>query len=67
MRTYLNINSPDPDTALLRLKESKGFPGEGFAKVQMPLLCGGKDHLLKLPVYGKNCEHIEVSSPFLLS
>ena len=65
MRTYLNMVSPNLDQALDHLKGAKGFPKEPFAKAKISLLCGGRDHLMKLPVYGKNCTHIEVRLPVL--
>jgi hypothetical protein len=65
MRTYLNMFSPSLDEAIDHLREAKGFPKEPFAKTKITLLCGGGEHLMKLPVYGKNCTHMEVKLPVL--
>ena len=63
MKTFFTLNSPDPDQALAILKSSPTFKQEsnGFVKAQISLLCGGSDHIMSFPVYGKNCTHIEVS------
>jgi hypothetical protein len=62
MKTFLTFNSPDPDEALSILKATPDFKqvSKGFIKAQISLLCGGSDHAMTLPVYGKNCTHIEV-------
>lgn len=64
LRSFVKINSPNPNDALNILKESPVLQGEGFVKAEISLLCGGSDHLMRFPVYGKNCTHVDVSSKF---
>ena len=59
IKTFLMINSPEPDEALLGLKELASF--EKDSEVKVPLLCGGIDHPMTFPVFGRYCKHIEVS------
>jgi len=52
------INSPEPNEALLSLKELARFEKDSEFKV--PLTCAGIDHPMTFPVFGKYCKHIEV-------
>ena len=65
MKTFVNIASPEPEQALLQLKGSDIFQQERFNKAQISLRCGGKDHPMTFPVYGKNCTHIDVFPLFI--
>ena len=62
MKTFFILNSPNTDQALSILKAAPDFEQEpgGFVKAQISLLCGGSDHVMTVPVYGKNCTHVEV-------
>jgi hypothetical protein len=61
MKTFFTMNSPDLDQALGILKESHNFEQNNSSfEAKISLLCGGTDHTMTFPVYGKNCIHIEV-------
>jgi hypothetical protein len=64
MKTFFAINSPETDKALTILKESHKQQKEDSYKTKISLLCGGSDHVMTFPVYGKKCTHIEVSDPY---
>ena len=61
MKTFLLMTSPEGHKARELLGTGPSFGSEGFTKNKFSLLCGGSDHPMKLPVYGKHCQHSEVA------
>jgi hypothetical protein len=68
MKTYFKANSPDLPQAKIVLKEALGNKqDDAWIKARIPLLCGGMSHIMQIPVYGKNCMHVEVIFNFFRS
>jgi len=59
MRDLLRKVSPDLDDALQRLVRSAVANEEDL--VHISLLCASTRHLMKFPIYEKNCSHVEVT------
>ena len=64
MKSFFLLSSPTSNEALNILKTSRTADNLNIFKARISLLCGTSDHEMRTPVYGKTCEHHEVSTPF---